>query len=138
MNTDHYQQSIRLVLVTILSSWVGLISAPASAVAADWVATTAELVEQEKPGYGKLCGVLVDHMTGDVIINLSDKGLYRSTAQAKTWKRLGAQPLKGRTEWPGCLMLDPTGQSKKLVAALVYGSPIAVSADEGATWKVMN
>src|SRR5947207_1932814 len=35
-------------------------------------------------------------------------------------------------------MIDPTGKSKKLVAALVYGSPIAVTADAGETWKVMH
>ena len=27
--------------------------------------------------------------------------------------------LKGRTETPGCLMLDPFGMSKKIVSALV-------------------
>ncbi len=115
-----------------------LVLVPALAAAADWVATTVDLIEKEKPGYGKLCGVLVDHQTGDVYIDLSDKGLYRSTDQAKSWQRLGSQPLKGRTEWPGCLMLDPTGKSKKLVTALVYGAPIAVSSDSGATWKTMH
>jgi photosystem II stability/assembly factor-like uncharacterized protein len=136
MNTDYRNQSIRLV--TCLLSFMGFIIVPASSAGADWVATTAELIEQEKPGYGKLCGVLVDHQTGDVYIDLSDKGLYRSSDQAKTWKKLGSQALKGRTEWPGCLMLDPTGKSKKLVMALVYGSPIAVTADAGESWQVMH
>lgn len=76
------------------------------------------------------------YATGAVFINLSDKGLYRSDDQGKTWKKLGK--LKGRTEWPGCLQIDPTGTSKKLVTALVYGDPISVSIDGGMTWEAMH
>src|SRR4051794_36059887 len=79
----------------------------------DWQATTEELIRTEKPGYGGLCGVLVDHKSGDVIVNVSDRGFYRSSDQGKTWKRIGAE-VKGRTEWPGCLQFDPTGKSKTL------------------------
>ncbi|HEV3022938.1 MAG TPA: hypothetical protein VGX76_10735, partial [Pirellulales bacterium] len=107
--------------------------------AQDWQAVTADLIKAEKPGYGKLCGVVVDHATGDVYVDLSDKGIYRSADQGKTWQRTSGQTLRGRTEWPGCIMFDPTGPKKKtLVVALVYGSPIAVSPDAGATWKTMN
>src|SRR5262245_59448250 len=84
----------------------------ASASAADWEPVTAELIKSEKPGYGGLCGVAVDHSTGDVLINLSDKGLFRSIDQGKSWKKLGPV-IKGRTEWPGCLQLDPTGKSQR-------------------------
>jgi photosystem II stability/assembly factor-like uncharacterized protein len=109
----------------------------APARAADWEATTTELLRTEKPGYGGLCGVLVDHRTGDVIVDLSDRGLYRSADQGKTWERLGAE-LKGRTEWPGCLQLDPTDKTRRLAVALVYGSPVALMAEPGAKWQVMN
>lgn len=34
-------------------------------------------------------------------------------------------------------MLDPTGKSKRLVMALVYGTPISVSVDGGQTWAAM-
>src|SRR5438046_10628398 len=44
--------------------------------------------------------------------------------------------MKGRTEWPGCLMLAPSG-GKRIVMALVYGAPIGVSPDAGVTWKFM-
>src|SRR5437660_129868 len=111
---------------------------PALAPAADWEPTTTNLLRSEKPGYGGLCGVLVDHATGDVYVDLSDKGIYRSTDQGKTWKPTSDKPLKGRTEWPGCLQLDPVGKTRKLVVALVYGSPIVVSPDAGAAWKVMH
>ena len=103
----------------------------ASASAQNWQAVTEALIVAEKPGFGKLCGVVVDHSTGHVIINLSDKGLYRSTDVGKSWRRLGMS-FKGRTETPGCLMLDPIG-GKRLVAALVYGTPILVSPDRGET-----
>jgi len=109
-----------------------------SVLAGDWEPTTVELSRTEKPGYGGLCGFFVDHSSGDIYLDVSDRGIYRSTDQGKTWKHLGTQPLKGRTEWPGCLMLDPTGKSKKLVLASVYGAPIAVSSDRGDTWSFMD
>jgi hypothetical protein len=111
---------------------------PALSPAADWVPVTKELLSSEKTGFGGLCGVLVDHATGTIFIDLSDRGLYRSTDQGKSWKPTTEKLLKGRTEWPGCLMLDPTAKSKRLVSAFVYGVPIAVSDDEGKTWDFMN
>lgn len=113
-----------------------LVAASAPVHAQDWQPVTEALIVAEKPGFGKLCGVAVDHATGDVIINLSDKGLYRSTDQCKSWQKLGT-PFKGRTETPGCLMLDPTG-GKRLVTALVYGGPILVSNDRGETLKPLD
>jgi hypothetical protein len=118
----------------IASLCLTAVAAPASA--QDWQPVTEALIAAEKPGYGKLCGVVVDHATGDLTINLSDKGLYRSADQGKSWQKLG-QPFKGRTETPGCLMLDPTG-GKRLVTALVYGSPILVSPDRGETWEALD
>ncbi len=111
---------------------------PGGSRGADWQAVATELIKTEKPGFGGLCGVVVDHKTGQVIVNLSDKGFYRSEDQGKTWKRLGTQVIKGRTEWPGCLMLDPVGEGKTLVCALVYGSPIVVSRDGGTSWQVLD
>jgi photosystem II stability/assembly factor-like uncharacterized protein len=35
-------------------------------------------------------------------------------------------------------MIDPTAKSKRMVSALVYGAPIAVSSDAGKTWAFMN
>ncbi len=103
----------------------------------DWQATTEQLLRAEKPGYGGLCGVVVDHTTGDVIVNVSDRGFFRSADRGKSWQRLGA-PLKGRTEWPGCLQLDPTGKTRALASALVYGSPIVVSAAGDGNWTAMD
>jgi photosystem II stability/assembly factor-like uncharacterized protein len=78
--------------------------------------------------------VVVDHSTGDVLIDLSEKGLYRSTDRGATWKKHGPM-VKGRTEWPGCLALDPTGKTRRALMALVYGAPVSVSPDGGATWS---
>jgi photosystem II stability/assembly factor-like uncharacterized protein len=102
-----------------------------------WTATATELLQTEKPGAFGLCGVVVDHRTGQVIVNLSDRGFYRSEDAGRTWRRLGKQTIKGRTEWPGCLQLDPVGDGKTLVSALVYGEPIAIGENGGASWRFL-
>src|SRR5262245_39072922 len=140
-NCDFLSQETAMIQTSYkLGALLSLAWCVSQAIAADgdWQAVTTELLKTEKPGYGGLCGVLVDHQTGCVYIDLSDKGIYCSTDQAKTFKRQGTQVVKGRTEWPGCLMMDPTGKSKKLVMALVHGAPISVSTDEGVNWKMMD
>lgn len=124
-------------LATILAV---LVATPTVALAGNpptWEATLGDLVKTEKAGFGGLCGVVVDSTAGTVWINLSDRGFYRSDDQAKTFRRCGDGQPKGRTESPGCLLLDPTSSSKRLLTALVYGSPISVSADGGSTWKFL-
>jgi photosystem II stability/assembly factor-like uncharacterized protein len=122
------------------AAWLllGLALAPAGPAAAqDWQPVTAELVKREKPGYGGVCGVAVDPRTGDLYLDVSDRGIFLSKDQGKSWQRLGPE-IKGRTEWPGCLMLDPVGGTKKMVVALVYGAPIAVSPDAGENWRFLD
>ncbi len=109
-----------------------------SSLHADWVPVTDYLLKSEKTGFGGLCGVLVDYATGTVYILLSDRGLYRSTDQGKSWQPTADKLMKGRTEWPGCLTLDPTGKTKRLLSAFVYGVPISTSADDGKTWHAMD
>ena len=103
--------------------------------AADWEPITTDLLAKEKPGYGGLSGVVVDHANGNLYVCLSDRGIFRSTDQGKTWERFGKDALKGRTEWPGCFLLDPTGKTKRFLLARVYGEPIAVG--DGGEWKTM-
>jgi hypothetical protein len=111
---------------------------PVATAGADWQPVLTELLKTEKTGFGGLCGVVVDHQTGDLWVNLSDRGMFHSKDQGKSWKRAGDAQPKGRTETPGCWLLDPTGKTRKMVTALVYGSPIAVSADRAATWKYLH
>jgi photosystem II stability/assembly factor-like uncharacterized protein len=111
---------------------------PALAADPDWQPVLTDLLKTEKTGFGGLCGVVVDHPSGDVWVNLSDRGMFRSSDQGQTWTRVSESQPKGRTETPGCWLLDPTGPSGKMVTALVYGSPISVSADRAVTWKYLD
>src|SRR6516164_1322756 len=121
-------RALLCVLALILSRTVS---------AAEWEAVTKDLAKEQKAGYGGLCGVLVDRATGHLFLNISDRGLYRSTDDGKTWKPF-ATPFKGRTEWPGCLLLDPMGKSPRLLSALVYGSPLLVGSLKGEDWTVLD
>jgi hypothetical protein len=96
--------------------------------AQDWQPVTEELLKSEKTGFGGLCGIAVHPPTGDLYVNLSDRGFFRSKDQGATWQRLGTAELKGRTETPLCLMIDPI-EHKRFVTAFVYGSPIMISND---------
>jgi photosystem II stability/assembly factor-like uncharacterized protein len=111
---------------------------PAAAADPSWQPVATDLLKREKTGFGGLCGVVVDHRTGDLWVNLSDRGMFHSPDQGKTWQRVSDAQPKGRTETPGCWLLDPTGKSGTMVTALVYGSPIAVSTDRAATWKYLD
>jgi photosystem II stability/assembly factor-like uncharacterized protein len=112
--------------------------APVPAADADWRPVATDLLRSEKTGFGGLCGVVVDHQSGDLWVNLSDRGMFHSGDQGKTWKRVSDAQPEGRTETPGCWLLDPTGKGATMVTALVYGSPIAVSTDQAATWKYLD
>ena len=109
----------------------------AAPVSADWEQVTSGLAKQEKAGFGGICGVLVDRANGHLYLNVSDKGMYRSTDHGKSWTPFGA-PFKGRTDWPGCLAFDPVGKSDKLLAALVYGAPVLVGTTKGDAWTMLD
>jgi photosystem II stability/assembly factor-like uncharacterized protein len=104
----------------------------------DWQPTTAELIKQEKPGFGGLSGVVVDRATGHLFIDVSDRGVFRSLDQGRTWQRHGPGPFKGRTETPGCFQIDPTQKSKQFVLPTVYGGPIAVGSTEEGKLRQMH
>jgi RNA polymerase sigma factor (sigma-70 family) len=98
-----------------------------------WQSMVAELAK----GRG-LCGIVVDHDTGCVWINVIGKGVYCSPVGAKNFQPVKGYHLSGYNETPGCWLLDPTGKSKKAVTALVHGCQCSVSPDHLATWVCMN
>jgi hypothetical protein len=128
------KQQVKWVLGNLWVCW--FLIAPAAR-AGQWQPITEDLLRTQKPGYGGLCGVVVDRSSGDVIVNVSDCGFFRSADQGRSWKRIGAE-VKGRTEWPGCLQIDPTGKTRTVASALVYGSPIVVNPEGDGPWTVMD
>ena len=75
--------------------------------AADWEKVTDNLAKKEKAGYGGLCGITIDHSNGHIYLNVSDKGIYRSTDQGSSFS-LFSNEVKGRTEWPCLLYTSPS------------------------------
>lgn len=122
-----------ITLATVLAALVSRADDPPA-----WTPVLGDLVKNEKAGFGGLCGVVVDPATGTVWINVSDRGFYRSDDRGNTFRRCGEKQPKGRTETPGCLLLDPTGNSGRLMTALVYGAPVSSSSDGGETWKPLD
>lgn len=111
---------------------------PAAGRAADWQPLTTELLAREKPGFGGLCGVVVDRATGRLFVNVSDRGVFTSNDRGKTWDRLGKGPFKGRTEDPGCFLIDPTGKTKRLLLPLVYGVPVSLGNVDTGDWRTLD
>ncbi len=68
---------------------------------------------------------------------MSNRGIFRSSDQGKTWERVGKE-IKGRTETAGCLQIDPTGKTKRVVSALVYGAPIVVGNAINGDWQFLD
>ncbi len=122
---------------TILTGAVLLLTLVAPATAAEWEQVTTDLAKKEKAGFGGICGVLVNRGNGDVFLNVSDKGMYRSGDGGKTWSPY-AIPFKGRTEWPGCMTFEPTGKMDTMFVALVYGAPARFWSLKGDAWKEMD
>jgi RNA polymerase sigma factor (sigma-70 family) len=98
-----------------------------------WQPMVAELAKDRG-----LCGIVVDHNTGCVWINVIGKGVYCSPAGAQQFQRVKGYHLSGYNETPGCWLLDPTGKSNKAVTALVHGCQCSVSPDHLATWICMD
>ncbi len=81
----------------------------------------------------------VDRDSGILYVCLSDRGGIVSGDQGKTWEKHGKEVGKGRTETPGCLLLDPTSKSKQILMATVYGMPVVTgTTDSGTEWHAMD
>src|ERR1700724_3605637 len=132
MRTSFPETIMRLGSISLL-----LLLGVGPAAAAEWQPITTELLAREKPGFGGLSGVLVDHTTGRLYVSVSDRGVFQSDDQGQSWQRVG-EAFKGRTEWPGCMVIDPTGRSKRLVVATVYGAALALRPGEGADWTFLS
>jgi photosystem II stability/assembly factor-like uncharacterized protein len=119
--------------------WAVVLGLAAAARAGDWQTIPLEQITKDKPGYGGLSGVVVDHDSGDVYVYVSDLGLFRSKDQGRAWAKLGHGPTKGRTEQPGCMMFG-TGSANKdiLLVGTVYGGPVTAGSPEAADWPVFD
>src|SRR5689334_19507999 len=78
------------------SSWASISDAATSSVKTDWPGLTA--------------GVAVDRSNGDVFMVLSGQGIWKSTDQGATFKRVDGGAVGGRCETGYGLCADPAGR----------------------------
>lgn len=64
----------------------------ATAAPADWRPIATDLLARETTGFGGPCGVVVDHTSGRLFVDLSDRGVFTSADRGKTWGRVEASP----------------------------------------------
>jgi hypothetical protein len=122
-------------LVLVLSA------APALAAEADWQPVLADLLKGAKPDVGRLSGVVVNHDTGCVFVNLSERGIYCSGAGARKFNPLSDAPagpdrkfvraLKGAK---GARHDRVYGKNDKHIFRLTNAG-IVESTDGGANWS---
>src|SRR5262249_49463712 len=94
---------------------------PPSKQRASWLRVVTDLAKDRG-----LCGIVVDHKTGCVWINVIGRGVFCSPAGAQKFQPVVGYHLAGYNETPGCWLLDPTGATKKAVTALVHGCQCSV------------
>ncbi len=93
--------------------------------AADWLPITTELLAKEKTGFGGLCGGVVDHATGQIIVNLSDRGTLGNSDKGD-WRTIDKATV--HVDWCAADWTDPD-------MIVLTGAGIIESTDSGATWS---
>jgi hypothetical protein len=119
-----------------------LIAAPAPAADPDWQPVLTDVLKGEKPGGGSLCGVVVNHDTGCVFVNLGKRGIYCSGAGATKFNLLSARAAAGPDrkfvralqEGKDTPHGRVSGKSEKHVFKLTRAG-IVESTNGGATWS---
>jgi hypothetical protein len=123
-------------LVLVLSA------APALAADAAWQPVLGDLCKGEKPGFGLLRGVVVNHDTGCVFVNLAGRDIYCSGAGATKFNPLSARAAAGPdrkfvlalTEAKAAGHGRVRGKNDKHVFELTRVG-VVESTDGGATWS---
>jgi outer membrane protein assembly factor BamB len=86
-----------------------------------------------KPSWpGKTTGVAVDRTTGHVYMIVTGLGVWRSSDQGATFRRVDGKTVSGRCETGYSLRADPAG---KRLACFMLDGKSAMTADAGATWS---
>lgn len=79
-------------------------------------------------------GVIVNRLTGDIVVNFSTRGLWRSSDQGITFERIDSNTVSGVNELPGAIQCDQ--DDPKRIANFSLDGTAAYTAD-GILWKTM-
>lgn len=121
---------------------VVILSTPVLAADADWQPVLTKVLKSEGPGTPILCGVVVNHNTGCVFCNLGERGIYCSSAGARSFNRISDQDAAGRDrefaralkEGKDSQHVRVSGKDAKHLFQLTKAG-IAESIDGGTTWS---
>jgi hypothetical protein len=119
-----------------------LIAGPALAADVAWQPVLADVLKSEKSDQCCLSGVVVNHETGCVFVNLGERGIYCSGAGAKKFNPLSDKAAAGPdkkfvqalNETKGAQHGRVCGQNDKHIFELTKAG-IVESTDGGTTWS---
>jgi hypothetical protein len=118
-----------------------LIAAPAMAADPDWQPVLGDLLKSDKPDSGRLGGVVVNHDTGCVFVNLGERGIYCSGAGATKFNPLSQQLAAGADKKFVVALQGAKGAQQRVTGKNekhifeVTKAGIIESTDGGANWS---
>lgn len=97
----------------------------------DGIVQSLQTDGKKLPWPGETSGVAVDPATGDVYMNVTGSGIWKSTDAGKTFARSDGGIIGGRCETAYALHVDPAG---KRLACFMLDGKCGWTGDGGQTW----
>ena len=121
-------KNVLLAILVGLTLWCSRGSADEA-----WVDISTDQIKKlgELPWPGGCAGVVVNRLTGDVLVNIVGNGIWKSGDQGKSWQRLDGGVVSGRGETGWAVQVDQNDPRRVAVFSLDGDAGYTV---DGKTW----